>query len=222
MTAAAARELSLGLMEVTGWAPSLAAIDAAEKAAAIRVLQVELNDLYGACAKLVGAPADLAAALAAGRAAAEGMNAACVTRLIPAPDPASRAAYEARPEFNPLIEQHVVSVPKPMRSSSSSEEPAPMSEQAPFAIGIIETQGLTAVIDAVDAAVKAANVEVLGREKLGGGYVAVVLRGDVAAVSAAVVAGREKIETMGLGKLIATHVIARPSTAVLGLIAKFP
>ena len=93
-----------------------------------------------------------------------------------------------------------------------------MSEQAPYAIGMIETQGLTAVIEAIDTAVKAANVEVIGKEKLGGGYVTVLIKGDVSAVQAAVEAGRARVE--GLGKLIAAHVIPRPSTAVLGLIPK--
>ena len=52
-----------------------------------------------------------------------------------------------------------------------------MSEQAPFAIGMIETQGLTAVIEAIDTACKAGNVEILGREKLGGGYITVLIKG---------------------------------------------
>lgn len=87
-----------------------------------------------------------------------------------------------------------------------------------FAIGLIETQGLTAVLEALDTACKAANVEVVGREKLGGGYVTVIIKGDVAAVKAAVDAGKAKVE--GLGKLIAAHVIARPSEAVLGILPK--
>ena len=93
-----------------------------------------------------------------------------------------------------------------------------MSQEPVFAIGMIETQGLTAVIEAVDTACKAANVEVIGREKLGGGYITVLIKGDVAAVTAAVEAGKNKVE--GLGKLIAAHVIARPSAAVLGLLLK--
>jgi microcompartment protein CcmL/EutN len=88
----------------------------------------------------------------------------------------------------------------------------------PFALGLIETQGFTAVLEALDAAAKAGNVEVVGREKLGGGYVTVIFKGDVAAVKAAVEAGREHVD--GLGKLIAAHVIARPSDAVLSLLPK--
>ena len=75
-----------------------------------------------------------------------------------------------------------------------------------------------AVFEAIDSACKAANVEVIGKEKLGGGYVTVIIRGDVAAVKAAVEAGVAKVGS--LGKLIAGHVIARPSAAVLSLLPK--
>lgn len=88
----------------------------------------------------------------------------------------------------------------------------------PFAIGLIETQGFTAVMEAIDTACKAANVTILGKEKLGGGYITIVIKGDVAAVRAAVDAAKPKVE--GLGKLIAAHVIARPSESVLTLLPK--
>jgi microcompartment protein CcmL/EutN len=93
-----------------------------------------------------------------------------------------------------------------------------MAEQSAFAVGFIETQGFTAVFEAIDTAVKTAAVEVLAREKLGGGYITVVIKGDVAAVQAAVDAGKAKVE--GLGKLIAAHVIASPSAGVLSLLPK--
>jgi ethanolamine utilization protein EutM len=92
------------------------------------------------------------------------------------------------------------------------------SNEAPFAIGFIETQGFTAVFEAIDTACKTAGVEVIGKEKLGGGYVTVIIKGDVAAVNAAIDAGQAKVE--GLGKLIAAHVIARPSAGVLSLLPK--
>jgi microcompartment protein CcmL/EutN len=61
-------------------------------------------------------------------------------------------------------------------------------------------------------------VEVVGKEKLGGGYVTVIIRGDVAAVKTAVETGAAQVD--GLGKLIASHVIARPTPAVLQLLPK--
>lgn len=200
---------ALGLMEVGGFAASLASIDAATKAAPVRVLQTELNDLYGVSIRLSGPAADVEAALAAARSAAKALNAPFTSDQINAPAEAARPAFAAPDEFNPLIEQDVVHFPR--------QEPD-VSEQMPYAIGLIETQGLTAVIEAIDTACKAANVEVIGREKLGGGYITVVLKGDVAAVQAAVSAGRGKLEQLGLGKLIAAHVIARPSASVLSLL----
>jgi microcompartment protein CcmL/EutN len=81
---------------------------------------------------------------------------------------------------------------------------------------MIETQGFTAVIEAIDTAVKAANVEVIGKEKLGGGFVTVLIKGDVAAVQAAIDAGKARVGE--LGKLIAAHIIPRPSSAVMSLL----
>ena len=84
------------------------------------------------------------------------------------------------------------------------------------ALGFIETQGFTAVFNAIDTACKAANVEVIGKEKLGGGYITVVVSGDVAAVSAAVEAGEKAVQS--LGTLIASHVIPHPTDAVVKLL----
>ncbi len=204
---------SLGLLELGGLSAALVALDVMEKAAEISLLQVELNDLYGVCLKICGETAAVTAATRAGEALAKQMHVAAVATVIPAPDPASRNAYDAPPEYSPLIEQQVVYHP------NASERKGPvMSEQAPFAIGMIETQGLVAVIEAIDTACKAANVEVLGREKLGGGYITVIVKGDVAAVKAAIEAGKAKLKQQELGKLIAAHVIPRPSSMVLALL----
>jgi microcompartment protein CcmL/EutN len=93
-----------------------------------------------------------------------------------------------------------------------------MSHDSSLALGFIETQGFTAVFEAIDAACKAASVEVVGKEKLGGGYVTVVIRGELSAVTAAVETGKTKVGE--LGKLIAAHVVARPSPSVLALLPK--
>jgi microcompartment protein CcmL/EutN len=87
-----------------------------------------------------------------------------------------------------------------------------------YAIGMIETQGFAAVIEAIDSACKAANVEVIGKEKTGGGYVTVLIKGDVGAVKAAIAAGKEKVPP--LGKLVAAHVIPRPSAAVMSILPR--
>jgi microcompartment protein CcmL/EutN len=76
------------------------------------------------------------------------------------------------------------------------------------ALGMIETKGFAAMVEASDAMVKAAKVELVSYEKIGGGYVTAVVRGDVAAVKAAVEAGARGAEKVG--EIVSVHVIARP------------
>ena len=80
------------------------------------------------------------------------------------------------------------------------------------ALGMVETRGLVAAIEAADAMVKAANVQLVGSEKIGSGLVSVMVRGDVGAVKAAVEAGGAA--AANLGEVVATHVIPRPHTDV--------
>ena len=80
------------------------------------------------------------------------------------------------------------------------------------ALGMIETKGLVAAIEAADAMVKAANVTFIGKEHVGGGLVTVLVRGDVGAVKAATDAGAAAAERVG--ELISIHVIPRPHAEV--------
>ena len=80
------------------------------------------------------------------------------------------------------------------------------------ALGMIETRGLVAAIEAADAMVKAANVTLIGTEKIGSGLVSVMIRGDVGAVKAATEAGSNAAQN--LGEIIAVHVIPRPHSDV--------
>ena len=87
------------------------------------------------------------------------------------------------------------------------------------ALGMVETRGLTAAIDAADAMTKAAEVTLVGTEKIGSGLVTVLVRGDVGAVKAAVEAGESAASK--LGELVATHVIPRPHGDVEKILPKF-
>ena len=87
------------------------------------------------------------------------------------------------------------------------------------ALGMIETRGLTASIEAADAMTKAANVTLVGTEKIGSGLVSVIVRGDVGAVKAAVEAGADAASR--LGELVAQHVIPRPHGDVEKILPKF-
>lgn len=80
------------------------------------------------------------------------------------------------------------------------------------ALGMIECRSFPAVVEAADAAVKAAKVELVSYEKTGGGYVSVIVRGDVAAVKAAVDAGQ--VAAGRVGEVVTVHVIARPHANV--------
>ena len=80
------------------------------------------------------------------------------------------------------------------------------------ALGMIETRGFAAMVEASDAMVKAARVELKGYEKIGGGYVTAVVRGDVASVRAALDAGGRAAERVG--EVISVHVIPRPHSNV--------
>jgi microcompartment protein CcmL/EutN len=80
------------------------------------------------------------------------------------------------------------------------------------ALGMIETRGFAAAVEAADAMVKAAKVELVSYEKTGGGYVTTVVRGDVAAVKAAVDAGARGADKVG--EVVTVHVIARPHSNV--------
>ena len=81
------------------------------------------------------------------------------------------------------------------------------------AIGLIETKGLVAQIEAADAMTKASEVRLIGRQFVGGGYVTVMVRGETGAVNAAVRAGADACERVGDG-LAAAHIIARPHQEV--------
>ena len=92
---------------------------------------------------------------------------------------------------------------KPAATQSKKKESTKME-----ALGMVETRGLVAAIEAADAMVKAANVVLIGSEKIGSGLVSIMVRGDVGAAKAAVEAGGSAASR--LGEVVATHVIPRP------------
>lgn len=94
-------------------------------------------------------------------------------------------------------------------SATNTKEEKKMALEA---LGMVETRGLVAAIEAADAMVKAANVELIGTEKIGSGLVSVMVRGDVGAVKAATEAGGSAASK--LGEIVAVHVIPRPHSDV--------
>ena len=96
-----------------------------------------------------------------------------------------------------------------IKETVSHKEEKVMTQEA---LGMVETRGLTAAIEAADQMCKAANVALVGTEKIGSGLVTVMVRGDVGAVKSAVESGSAAASR--LGELVATHVIPRPHTDV--------
>ena len=94
-----------------------------------------------------------------------------------------------------------------VKAAPAKKESMPME-----ALGMVETRGLVAAIEAADAMVKSANVQLVGKEQVGGGLVTVMVRGDVGAVKAATDAGAAAAEKVG--ELISVHVIPRPHAEV--------
>jgi ethanolamine utilization microcompartment shell protein EutS len=184
-------------------AVSLAAVDRAEKAGS-RFERAEMNDLGGLALHFSGDSGSLRESRAALDRVARRFQVDVALSLLDNPAPAARPAIDLPSEFQPLLNQLAVHVPE--------HDSGPMK-----AIGILETQGFTAITAAADAATKAADVALVAREKLGGGYVAIVVEGEVAAVEAAVSAGRRAAESFQA--LIASEVISRPSEGVGRLLA---
>lgn len=124
------------------------------------------------------------------------------------PEPVTKPAKKKKAAAKPNAKQDIKKMPEAKPAAQNKEEKR-MAQQA---LGMIETRGLIASIEAADTMLKAANVELVGTEKIGSGLVSVMVRGDVGAVKSAVESGAEAASRVG--ELIATHVIPRPHTDV--------
>lgn len=120
---------------------------------------------------------------------------------------ADKAVAKISKEVQKELTQNTKATPK--KEETNKKEEIKMSMEA---LGMVETRGLVAAIEAADAMVKAANVTLIGTEKIGSGLVTVMVRGDVGAVKSATDAGSAAASR--LGELIAIHVIPRPHSDV--------
>lgn len=96
----------------------------------------------------------------------------------------------------------------------------PKEDRMDIALGMIETRGLVGSIEAADAMVKAANVTLIGKERVGGGLVTVMVRGDTGAVKAATEAGAAAANRVG--ELLSVHVIPRPHAEIEQILPQLP
>lgn len=183
------------------------------KAADVQLLGIETTGNENLQIRVRGSVAAVTASLAAAESRAEQLGSTIVTRCLLHSDPAIRSLLYFPNSQNPLYGGRDQFLPTDFPQTTDK----PMNETGQ-ALGILETQGLTAILEATDVMLKAANVILVGKEKIGAAYVTVIVRGDVAAVQAAVAAGAAAVGS--LGKLIAAHVIARPHSDLTALLPK--
>ena len=133
------------------------------------------------------------------------------------PAPAARAAAASKARSSSTSASNSNTGAGGGTGSNRPSNPRSSNAMAPsvqgIALGMIETRGLVPAIEAADAMTKAAEVTLIAREFVGGGYVTVMVRGETGAVNAAVRAGADACERVGDG-LVAAHIIARPHSEV--------
>lgn len=197
--------MSLALLEVANYCPALLIADRCSKAAGVELIGIEGSSGAEQCIKLKGSPADVQAAAEAGVALARHMGSQAVWSVLPGPTEELRKISSQPPVFLPMLGFYDAFVKREKTVEKSQ------------ALGLIETQGLVAALHATDDMLKAASVELVGKEKIGAAYVTIMVRGDVAAVQAAIAAGRAAVEHVG-GKLILADVIPRPHPELAALL----
>lgn len=204
---------SLGFIEVPFLSISAMVVDAVAKAGNVTVLGLEATGNENILIRLGGTISDVESALVAAESEASRLGTTAVTHAIARPEDGIAPMIHFPNAQNPLYGGRDQFLP----SDYPATETKTMSTKQE-ALGILETQGLTAILEATDAMLKAANVSIVSKEKIGAAYVTVIVKGDVAAVTAAIEAGKEAVGS--LGKLIAAHVIARPHEELAALLPK--
>ena len=197
--------LSLALIEIGNLTPALLVADACSKAAGVHLLGIESTDGPEQYIKLVGPIGDITLAAEMGAELARKMGSKVMVTVLPAPLEVVRALADAKPVFSPLLGLFDYRIP--LENSMKTND----------AIGLLETQGLVAALHATDDMLKASNVTLVGKEKIGAAYVTIIVRGDVSSVQTAIETGKATVERLG-GKLILADVIARPHPELAALL----
>ena len=204
----------LGLIETNFLSITALVADRAVKEADVRLLGFEPTGTEAIMIRIGGDDiGSVRAALDAAVEEAERLGSSAITTLLASPDDAILALNHGPVAINGLYGGREEM--RPATTSTPTENPMSTPQKA---IGIIETQGLTAILEATDTMLKAADVRLVGKEKIGAAYVTIIIEGDVAAVTAAIQAGSAAVGS--LGKLIAAHVIARPHADLVALMPK--
>lgn len=201
---------SLGFVEVPFLSVAAVIADMAANSSDVRLTGLETTGNENILIRLSGGTGEIEAALEAAVAMAFKLGTKAVASCIPRPAPGFGALVDFPNAENPLYGGRDQFLP--------TDYPNKTMNTNQLALGILETQGLTAALEATDAMLKSANVALVGKEKIGAAYVTIIVRGDVAAVKAAIETGRQAVGE--LGKIIAAHVIARPHADLLAILPK--
>lgn len=196
---------SLALIEIGNLTPALLVADACSKAAGVHLLGIESTDGPEQCIKLAGSTGDVTHAAELGADLARKMGSTVLATILPAPLDVVAALANAKPVYSPLLGLYDYRIPRENSMKTSD------------AIGLLETQGLVAALHATDDMLKASNVTLVGKEKIGAAYVTIIVRGDVSSVQTAIETGKSTVQRLG-GKLILADVIARPHPELAALL----
>ena len=196
---------AIALLEVGHLTPALLAADVCAKAVEARIVGIESTNGAPQCIKLMGPVGDLRGAVRRGAEAARRMKTTVDVTVLPGPRDETKQLTSPPPQYSALLDVN------------DSLAPAETSMNHGDAIGLLETQGLVSALHATDEMLKSADVKLVGKEKIGGAYVTIVIRGDVAAVQTAVEVGRQTVGQLG-GTLIFADVITRPHEELAALL----
>ena len=205
--------MALGFAEIPFLSLTAVVADQVVKSANVRLLGIETTGGENLMLRIEGDIAAVETALGFAEKRARELGVIAIVRCLSQPEPAMNALVHFANTRNPLYGGRDQFLPTDYKQPENKIMNAKQE-----ALGILETQGLTAILEATDAMLKSANVTLVGKEKIGAAYVTVIVKGDVAAVTAAVEAGSRAVGQ--LGKLIAAHVIARPHDDLTALLPK--
>lgn len=187
-------EEALGLIETLGMVPAIFGADAMLKAANVKLVAYENIGSTLVTVMVKGDVAAITASVEAGTSAAKSIGELTASNSMPRPIKA----------IGDIVSVHGLPVEGPQNELGES----------PAAMGFIETFGIVFILEAADAMIKAADVELVGYENVASGYISVLVRGDVSACMAAVEAGVRAVENMG-AKVYSSIVIPSPHPDLL-------
>lgn len=191
---------------------TLMVADQVTKTAGLELLGLDTSGDHEVVMRFRGPTSSLEIAAETAHSTANALGASAMISLMPAPSEEMSSLTNSANTINGLLNSREQLLPTDHRRFKRT----PIMSDSLAAIGILETHGYTALLHATDKMIKAANITIVAKEKIGAGLVTIVIQGDVAAVTAAINAGREAVGP--LGKVIAAHVIARPDQDVIALI----